>query len=49
MQTPADTVLAEMGYAFVPGGASAGPHDWVLRQKDDLSKGYEVVYASSFV
>jgi hypothetical protein len=48
MENPADAVLAEMGYAFVP-GASAGPHDWVLRQKDDLSKGYEVVYACSFV
>eukprot|EP00802_Teleaulax_amphioxeia_P015080 Tamp_15163.p1 GENE.Tamp_15163~~Tamp_15163.p1 ORF type:complete len:373 (-),score=59.99 Tamp_15163:445-1434(-) len=36
----ADAALAALGYAFVP-GPSGRASDWVMRNKDDASKGFE--------
>ena len=39
MASGADAVLAKLGYAFLPGPSGAAS-DWVLRSKDDASKGF---------
>ena len=39
MASGADAALAKLGYAFVPGPSGAAS-DWVLRSKDNPSKGF---------
>lgn len=40
MSADVDASLDALGYTFVP-GPTGNPSDWVLRQRDDTTKGFQ--------